>query len=274
MRTAEWVFLDAEHPVYQRPPEDRAWIDPLPGMVPSEYRLDPAGNVVEPLRMETAGYPSVDIHQSPNGATVQQVSLRSDQYAQDADMEELEQLGRSWLAALKELCLGPYSRRDLRAMQHPYGYGRPGARVGGQYIPAEPVSWARLKRPRRIPSMRAGVPDRSFINLDPDEGGALRDSLSFRLLRWFGGVNLLFVAPVRYAIYLAHGTVKMQAHGPWETVARLFTGAVHEAWRRATYRAWRRKQDELRREVQALEGQFGAEALAQQAAEFEAGGFS
>jgi len=54
-------------------------------------------------------------------------------------------------------------------------------------------------------------------------------------------------APVAW--FLAHGSVKMQAHGPWETVPRWFWPRLVTAWRAEARRASMRQR--------ALEGQFG-----------------
>lgn len=269
MRIDEWTFFDAAHPVHERPPEDTRWPVALPRMVPDEY-LEVEGQTVEPLHMDMEGYPSMDLYKGPGGWTIQKAELRTSQDIRDVDLTEIERIAEEWLKHLRTMSLGPYSLKTLREMGHPYGYGERG----------EPPSWQRLRRPRTIPralgrqAMRPGfrhpAPDRAFVNL---QSGDFYRAWRRLQLQWYGGINLLWINPTRQAWWLAHGTYKMQAHGPWATVAEELLPRLHAAWRRATYRAWRKQVQRLRQQAAALEGQFGTGA-AEQTPEAAAGGFS
>lgn len=268
MRVDEWEFADLTHPVYEREPkEEKNWPVPLPGMVADDYR-DREGLTVEPLHMSMEGYPSTDLYKGASGDTVQLVHLKTKQDMLDVDQTEIDQIAEEWLKHLRTMSLGPYSLKLLREMGHPYGFGKRGERP----------SWERLQRPRATPSMggqrnrgfRAPVPDRSIVNL---QSGDMYRSWRRQKLQWYGGLNLLFLNPMHYAFYLAHGTYKMQAHGPWQAVAQELLPRLHEAWRRATFRAWRASMKRKRQEIAALEGQFGAGA-AEPSPAAEAGGFS
>lgn len=272
MRIDEWEFADRTHPVYERPPADTRWPVGLPGQVPAEYtqrwrdlQQDPL--TVEPLQMDTVGYPSVDVYRTPAGRTIQKIILRS-QYTQDIDVSGIERLAREWMHYMRFMSLGPYSLRLLRKMGHPYGYGKAGSAP----------SWERLGAPRRVPRMgrlayirgiRGRVSDRSLVNL---QSGEFWRAWSWRLLRWHGGLTLLVLNPTPQAWWLAHGTYRMQAHGPWATVAKRMLPRMHAAWRLAAYHAWRRGVQRAKALQAALEGQFGEDVDNDEAA--DAGGFS
>ncbi len=269
MRVDEWEFADAAHPVYERAPQETRWPAALPRMIPDEY-MDIEGQTVEPLHMSMEGYPSIDLYKGPGGSTIQKAILRTAQDMRDVDLTEIERIAEEWLKHLRTMSLGPYSLKTLREMGHPYGFGERG----------EPPSWQRLKRPRAIPravgrqairpNFRQPAPDRAFINL---QSGDLYRSWHKMQLQWYGGLNLLWLNSTRQAWWLAHGTYRMQAHGPWATVAEELLPRLHKAWRRATYRAWRAQARRMRQETAALEGQFGMGA-GLPTPEADAGGFS
>jgi len=282
MRSEEWVFADRTHPVYQRGPDEDRWIAPMPGMTPARYSVweTPASGrnqllEAEPLRMEMEGFPSTTLYRAESGDTLQKVTLRSDK-APDIELRALECFAEDWLKHLRSMSLGGYSQRMLRAMQHPYGFGVPAA---GKRA-AEPVSWERLTRPRRIPPMgrqayrprmRGRVADHAIVNL---QSGAFWLSWYLRVLRWYGGVTLLFGNRAAYSWFLAHGTTKMQAHGPWETVARRLLPGLFQLWRTLAQQAWRKGLARAENEVAAVEGQFGEGAAMAPAVAAEIGGFS
>jgi len=211
------------------------------------------------------GYPSVDVHVSPEGGNVVQTVHLQSAYSPEIDLTRLRQLAAQWYASLQRLSEGPLQPRDLRVMGHPYGFG------------ATPtVSWARLSDPRRIPGYqgvyRAGargfVSNRAVIN---SVSGQFRASWRYSLTLGPAGVQLNFWNEARsdrganYPWYLFYGTIRMQAHGPWEEVARQLLPEVQTAWRTGAQEAARRQR--------AMTDQFGEEAVAAQDAQFEEGGF-
>jgi hypothetical protein len=282
MRIDEWEFADRGHVVYDRPPAATRWPVPLPGFAPAPYRTEQArgheGDVIEPLQMDMGGHPSVDLYKAPGGDTIEKVALRTN-YMPDIDTSEVEKIAEDMLNRMKDMSQGPYSLAMLAEMGHPYGFGEPGQRLpGGGYQPAEPPSWERLSRPRKLPSMaearrgfRGRVPDQSIINV---QSGNLLQRWSLRVLRWYGGLNLLFSNSAFYSWFLAHGTYKMQAHGPWGVVLERMLPQLHAAWRRAAYQAWRRVVQRQRAEIAAAEGQFGEGAVESLQEQAEAGGWS
>lgn len=261
MTPIRWAFTDPSHPAYERPPDVERWPYALPGYTPQKYRSR-QGMTTEPLMMAEEGHPSVRLFQDETGATVQRVTLRT-RYLQYMDLGRITELAREWHRLLAAMSLGPYSLEMLREMGHPYGYGA-----------TTTPSWARLSQPRKRPSMgaaayikglRGRVSDRSIINY---QSGRLYESWSQRVTELPNGKGLAldFVAGTDYAWYLAHGTVSMQAHGPWKTVADRELPVLQQAWRAEATRAWQRAQAE----ADAMSGQFGQA----QANTFGAGGFA
>jgi len=271
MRLQEWQFLE-EHPIYEREWQETRWPAALPGMRPRAYlpyvppgRTMPMAGVREPLLMEMVGHPSVDIHQAASGNTVQTVHLQSI-YAPYIRLDRMRDFARRWVEALRRLSRGPYSQKDLREMGHPYGFGVPGSKA----------SWVRLGTPRVIPSFpvgtrrgaRAAVPNRAVINL---QSGDFESHWRWSVLRWGEGITLNFWNEAKskegapYPWFLSHGTVKMQAHGPWPYVAEELLPQVQNDWRQGAA--------EAARALAAAEGQFGEEPVAKTEQDFEAGGF-
>ena len=266
-----WPVFEPPHiAVTERPQADTRWPVPLPGMVQRAYTPYWPPGAPRPQRLEERpvmvmeDYPSVDIHMSGSGNVTQTVRLHS-QYTRQMDLSTLRTLAAQWYASLRRMSEGPLQPKDLRRMGHPYGYGD-----------TPVISWARLRNPRAIPGYqgryRAGargmVTNRAVIN---SVTGTFRDKWRMSVTMQDGGAQLNFWNEARserganYPWFLAHGTVKMQAHGPWEEVARQMLPEVHAAWREGASQA--------ARERRALVSQMGEEGVATQEAQFEAGGF-
>jgi len=266
-----WPVFNSPHiAVTERPQSDTRWPVPLPGMVQRAYTPYWPPGAPRPQRLEERpvmqmdGYPSVDIHMSASGNVTQTVRLNS-QFSSEIDLSTIRHLSKQWYAALRRMSEGPLQPRDLRRMGHPYGYGD-----------TSTVSWARLRNPRAIPGYsgrnRAGargmVTNRAVIN---SVTGNFRDKWRMSVTQQSGGVQLNFWNEARsraganYPWFLAHGTIKMQAHGPLEEVARQMLPEVHAAWREGAATA--------ARERAASVAQMGEEGVGRQEAEFEQGGF-
>ena len=249
MDTAYWTYLDDRHPMYDRPSDARRWEFAQRGLRPAEYDVpdgDPPAYTRsgapypqgEDLSMGFDTLPSLRWRQGPGGNTILTFSLRSAHIA-DMDLSAVVEAARSMWLDFKAHSRGPYSRHDLRALNHPYGYG----------TPDEPPTWEKLTRPRKVPrygetllgrrsighvkGIRGSVPTMSVVNRTTGEfEGAWRWSYAVR----GDGLTLTFWnerrsergAPIAW--FLAHGTVKMQAHGPWEVVPRAHWGAIVGAW--------------------------------------------
>lgn len=270
MNVREWVFYQKDHPVYERPQADTRWIAPLAGFKPRAYTPPrPPGApapypTAEPLRMDMVGHPSVNLTMSGQGNTVLTMHLRS-AYASQIDLTQIKALARDCWMAMKRLSHGPYSLKDLRKMGHPYGFGA-----------TTTPSWQRLNNPRAIPSFsigqrrgaRAAVPNGAVINR---QSGLLERSWHYSVMPWAEGVNVVFWNTAKskegaaYPWFLAHGTVKMQPHGPWASVTEELLPDIQNAWRQGARDASMRQR--------AIDRQFGEDATDASFANYEAGGF-
>jgi len=268
-----WRFMERTHPVYERPPEAEAWefARPLPVRGGWALHADPyreaeeeeaAGLIEEPLHMSIEGMPALDWYQNAAGHTVLTLRLFS-AYAEDMDLTEIVAAARAMFDDFKAHSRGPLDRADLARLGHPYGYGEPGA-----------PTWARLQTPRKVPryavsgtqmrrvslghvrGIRGSVPTMSVVNRDTGEFE--RD---WRWTYTVSGVGITLTfwnerlsgagAPVAW--FLLHGTIWMQAHGPWSVVPVRHWPALVQAWRAAALRAaLARRRDE---------GVYGTEAI-------------
>ena len=270
MNLQEWVFPEG-HAVYFREPFERRWTAPPPLMQPRAYlpSIPPGApmprDVREPLLMQMVGHPSVDIHQSGQGNTVQTVRLRSAHAAQ-IDLAGIRRLAQEWIEVLRRLSRGPYDRKALRRMGHPYGYlpgGSAMPRLGhGKALP----TFSRALRRQAPP--RAPVPNRAVINID---SGELERAWRFSVMVWYGGVTLNFWNEAKtdegapYPWFVMHGTVMAQAHGPLPYVAEQLLPEVQNEWRQGAAAAARAEA--------ALSAQFPQEQIAAQEQQFDEGGF-
>jgi len=264
-----WEFTNLTHPVYERPPEVQGWPYALGGLQPAAYQTADMGIVSEPLEMATAGHPSTSIYREDE-ATVQEIVLhtRYMDWMVPADEAWIEQAAQQWVYLMHTMSQGPYSLSELREMGHPYGYGGPHT----EKVP----TWERLSRPRKTPSMglfagnvkgtRGRVSDLSIINV---QTGTLDAAWRYELEWGEGTVRLRIVNATPAAWFLSHGTVKMQAHGPWQTAQERLLPGIMSAWRTRAGAAWRRSQGR----ADALVGQFGTEAMMADATWREAGGW-
>lgn len=255
MDTTYWTYLNEQHPVYDRPAAVQSWRFAPAGLTPAEYEApDDPLDVTESgqpfpqserLSMGFEGLPSLEWRQGPSGNTILTLRLSS-QWVGAMDLSALVDLGRAMHEEFKAHSHGPYSLMDLEAMGHPYGYGEPD----------EPLTWEKLTRPRKVPryadtiagrrsighvrGIRGSVGTMSVVNMQTgDFSRAWRWSYSVGAggvtMSWWNERKSDRGAPVAW--FLAHGTVKMQAHGPWEVVPRRWWPALVNEWRQAAARA-------------------------------------
>jgi len=252
--TAYWTYLDDRHPVYDRPSDVTSWAFAPEGLTPAEYDAE-EGAVetdggqpfpqTEPLSMGFERLPSLEWRQGPSGNTILTLRLSSE-WTGKMDLREMVEFARAMHEQFQAHSHGPYSLTMLADMGHPYGYGLPG----------ELPSWGKLARPRKVPryadtlagrrsighvrGVRGSVGTMSVVNEQTsDFSRAWRWSYSVGAngvtFSWWNERKSARGAPVAW--FLAHGTVKMQAHGPWEVVPRRFWPALVNAWRQSAARA-------------------------------------
>lgn len=264
MNLQHWTYTQG-HPVYQRPPEATRWAFGMPGLRPRAYTpYRPPGasmpeRITEPLRMDVEGHPSVDLHQTAAGHTVQTIRLRS-KYVRDMDLAEIRRLARQMFESYKRLSRGPYSYRDLRMMGHPYGYAH--SRTPQGYVKA---TWTGLSRPRKQPGFkgqyrtgpRGFVANRAVVNYHT---GKFERAWRWSMMVTADGLILNFWnerksdtgAPISW--FIAHGTIYMQAHGPWPYVLDQMLPAIQAEWHKQAVTASRARDLD--------EGMFGEDTVA------------
>lgn len=257
MSTADlWEFAERTHPVYERQPGDTRWIAPPEGFRPAGYvpwMVSERVNTREPLTMTQVGHPSVRVfREGSDGPTVQEVTLRTThrQALSDEDLEGIRQAGAQWFDTLRALSRGGLSSGDLRGLGHPYGYGQPGNQnARWEQIRQGPRGAdALFKRGWHAKRVRGAVPPLSVVNY---QSGAFYNAWHWSVELTPFGATLRFVNDTFYAWFLAHGTVRMVAHGPWGEASNRYLTQIQQTWRQAVRAAQRRRRAE--------EAQFGEE---------------
>jgi len=119
---------------------------------------------------------------------------------------ELVQPFETWAEAVandaRSLMRGPLNRGRLRAMGHPYGRG------------THTPKGRRRRGLGRIQGQRAGISNLAVIN---SQSGELARSVTVMVRRTKTGVRIEWHYDTEYAAYLAFGTIRMRAHGPFAT---------------------------------------------------------
>lgn len=279
--TGLWTFADITHPVYTRPEDATSWEFGDKRFRAPEYVTPPTQTdrpvkeqfpTSERLGMEMIGAPSVTVYQHETSAnTIQMVRLNT-RYMDEVNLDAIRPLVRQWWELLREMSTGTVTTKDLRKAENPYGYGPTPSEIRkmmrkGKPPPAE-RTWELLKHPRKLPAqgrrhfrgIRGSVANRDIINR---QSGTLYDRWNHTIVRRDDGITLLFYNTAKsesgapYPWFLFHGTIYMQAHGPWGVVAQRLLGKLHAAWIRECREAQKR---DVRR-AQALEVFAGANAM-------------
>jgi hypothetical protein len=136
----------------------------------------------------------------------------------DADLAQIEKSARRILEGAKTLSRGTLTYRDLRRRGHPYGKGR---RRG----------LGRLTSARGVSSM-------AVVNR---HSGAFEAAWDVSVSRDKGGVTIRLQNDSPNSSYLAFGTRRMKAHGPFTTAAARELFALNRAWSAAAKRGYHRE---------------------------------
>lgn len=201
------------------------------------------GDVRESQRLRVVGRPSLRLFQEGQ-ATVLALRRNISNIGAlgEGDLAFVQSWGETVLGHLRALSRGPYKTRDLRLMGHPYGWNQSWAKGNSKFVA------------RRVPRRVAGlfgsqsighakgvsgsVPTLAVIN---SQSGRLERSWRFEWKRDAGGFELRFINDAPYAWYLAHGTLRMQPHGPftYSTLAHLrqLDSQIKSTIQRARHRA-------------------------------------
>lgn len=246
MKIAIHEFASRRAPVYRRPVGAGAFpvgLAPVRRAVAAQghkragatmatpYIMHGGGKVAERLQLETIGFTDLRIYQkSGTGNTV--ISIHKPGTNMDglrtADLAQIERVGRDMLAMFKALSNGPYSLKRLRQEGHPYGYSESWAK-GNPFFRARKVprylrGVASIGHPKKV---KGSVPTLSVVNR---QSGVFERSWRWNYTFGATGLYLNFWNEAPHAWFLAHGTQRMQPHGPFNYVPVMFMPQIEAAW--------------------------------------------
>lgn len=158
--------------------------------------------------------------------TVETVLGLGIQYADllsDAELRPLKERMRLAQGSAKGMSLGPLTRRRLRQMGHPYG-------------------WGRRKGLGRLQGSRAGVSNRAIVNMPTGRPGKFAKSWYWFVRRSKDGLDTGIGTSAPHSQYLAKGTRKMKAHYPGPTVMAQQLQAIRSEQRRLVHKAQKKKE--------------------------------
>lgn len=232
-------------------PIGEAFVSGLVGLAPSPSVAKARG---KPLLGSTESYsgtdpvsvsafPSTRIVQNSNKSTVIEVVRRSD-YLDDftrRDWDQIRELGNEILQELINYSQGTYSSKDLRKAGHPYGWQRSavGRSALGRKVPRR-LGDASIGH---VKGVRGSVPTMSVINR---QSGKFAESWQFRIKKVDDGYILQFANTAKtdkgapYPWFLAHGTTRMQPHGPWTEVPSRYMSRIDSVHQKAVQQAYQR----------------------------------
>lgn len=186
---------------------------------------------------DVMGSPTAKVLRGANGEAIVLLQRRTahSAFVTNSDLTPLREVMRRVKQDAISLSQGPLSLKALGAMNHPYGRG-----------PWSPSGYRRGKlgrlqagvRMSRSPS-RGGVRNTAVINR---QSGALQGKWHYRVQRSKQGVDMILYNTAEYAAYLALGTTRMKAHGPFTSAFLRQFGTINMAWLQITRNAWRRRQ--------------------------------
>ncbi len=175
-------------------------------------------NLVSTSKRTVNGTPSLSLKARQGGGVVATLRRNSPNAAMlvDSDMSALKRLLEMAQQDAESLSKGPLTLSRLRQLGHPYGIG---ARSGG----------GKRRGLGRIQGNRAGI---SNINVVNQQSGELAGSWDTELKRDGDGVTLSLTNSAPESAFVAFGTVKMKAHGPFEKALRRQLQVVNREWQR------------------------------------------
>jgi hypothetical protein len=169
--------------------------------------------------VEVTALPSVTIRQRQGGGTVVALTLHTKHADKLGALEILEALADQMVLQMERMSQGPLSRADQRRMNHPFGRGavapsgRKRAKLGTMHTKG----------------VRGAVPNLTIIH---SQSGDLAKSWSKRIIKTSTSVTVELHNSVDYSWWLAKGTRRMQAHGPFTYVPVLFRSRMLAAWQK------------------------------------------
>lgn len=173
--------------------------------------------------IEIANIPSakiVPINDGKDGAKVV-ITLNTRYAAHLGDLKAVIAVADAMVARAESMSHGPLKAKTLRALGHPYGRDKEGPRrvpkgYGGKSLV-------------HIKGVRGSVPNLSVIN---EQTGKLARSWSSEVRKTDSGAVVEIINSTEYSIFLAAGTGRMQAHGPFSFLPATFKGQLLGAWQK------------------------------------------
>lgn len=212
----------------------------VPGL-PSVSLLNPKGSTTTVLGLaialrpvaDVAHQPSLKVLRRPDGSA-ESVLRRNSKYAEHLHQDDLTEVMRVLdriVNRARVSSYGPLSLGALRSMGHPYGRnanglmrGHLGSRIG------------------KLQGVKGSVPSLSVINR---QSGRLASSWHGEIALVQGGIEMRLVNNSIKSAYVALGTIKMQAHGPWTSAFNANLSDLDSAWRHAVTKAKNRHLTEM-----------------------------
>jgi hypothetical protein len=183
--------------------------------------------------VDVVNQPAMKVVGRPDGSAV--VSIRRNTrfigMVEDSDLAGLEKVAKAIMDDMVRQSQGPLTTRMLRRMGHPYGRNARGRMRG------------KLGNIGKVHGIRGSVPNLAVINRQSANG--LASQWRHEIKRDAGGVTIEFINEAPYAAYLALGTRKMQAHGPFTNAPLRRIGQINAQWNAAIRKATRRKANEF-----------------------------
>ncbi|HEY0076808.1 MAG TPA: hypothetical protein VGB77_22180 [Abditibacteriaceae bacterium] len=232
-------------------PQEAEYFPPGLGPVPGRRRITNGksqasgyldmedGSVLEPNVLRVVGHPAVRIFKDADNSTVialRRNIARMEELGSD-DLAFIEQFGERVLGQLKAMSRGPLTKKDLRRLGHPFGYAKSWAKGDSQFKGRRVPGVVGGKSLNHVKGVRGSVPSLSVINR---QSGDFEKSWHWDWTRDEKGFEVRFWNTQPYAWLLAHGTMRMQPHGPWTYAPlqhlRQLDGEIQRAIRQARSR--------------------------------------
>ena len=229
---------------------------PLPGLQAvtgsplSRRNPDIGATVTRPGKdapIEVAGLPSVKIVRLGRGGVAVEITLRT-RYAATLDITALQVLAARMVQKMESQSQGPLNTARLRALGHPFGRDKGGQnRRVPRFIGGTQKGRKSVGHPLGV---RGSVPTRNVINR---QSGELAASWESEVVHTSSGAMMRLINSSAHARYVAMGTRRMVAHGPWTYIPVMMRSQLMSQWQRSVRQA-RQKQIE----AQVLAGGFRA----------------
>jgi hypothetical protein len=181
-----------------------------------------------PPVLPVGGAPAMSVARTNGGGVVTSIRRRSEwtEFLTDEDLTGLVKITDKILREAEALSQGTLSPADLAAKGYPYGRG---ARSGG----------GRRGGLGRLQGSRAGVSNLAVVNR---QSGELAESWKIELHRSRNGIEVLLINTATHSSYLALGTRRMKAHGPFTTAPARFMAQFNQEWLQAARIGFHRAQ--------------------------------